>query len=109
MLLCSAIPDYPLAVATRSQPCEDGVPVIVSDRYDRGHVIACDARARDYGACAGQTTTQAVAAAPQARVLVYDAVMGVQLWNDMLDALDAVTPLVDDAAPGIAYLDMHGI
>ncbi|MGC1381861.1 MAG: hypothetical protein WA814_12665 [Candidatus Baltobacteraceae bacterium] len=30
-------------------------------------------------------------------------------WEEMLDALDAVSPLVDDARPGLAYLDMHGI
>ena len=27
----------------------------------------------------------------------------------MLDALDAVSPLVDDVRPGLAFLDMHGI
>ncbi len=30
-------------------------------------------------------------------------------WEEMLDALDAVTPLIDDARPGLAFLDMHGI
>lgn len=30
-------------------------------------------------------------------------------WQDVLDALDAVTPLVDDARPGLAFLEMHGI
>ncbi|MBV9718119.1 MAG: hypothetical protein JOZ77_02285 [Candidatus Eremiobacteraeota bacterium] len=32
-----------------------------------------------------------------------------QLWEEMLDALDAVSPLVDDVRPGLAFLDMHGI
>ncbi|HYL26784.1 MAG TPA: hypothetical protein VEW74_03055 [Candidatus Nitrosotalea sp.] len=31
------------------------------------------------------------------------------LWEEMLDALDAVSPLVDDARPGLAFLDLHGI
>lgn len=31
------------------------------------------------------------------------------LWEEMLDALDAVSPLIDDAAAGLAFLDMHGI
>ncbi len=31
------------------------------------------------------------------------------LWDEMLDALDAVSPLVDDVRPGLAFLDMHGI
>jgi hypothetical protein len=30
------------------------------------------------------------------------------LWNEMLDALDVVSPLIEDARPGLAYLDMHG-
>ncbi|HEY1867288.1 MAG TPA: hypothetical protein VGG70_03270, partial [Candidatus Cybelea sp.] len=39
--------------------------------------------------------------------LLIDA--GRALWNEMLDALDAVSPLVDDARLGLAFLDMHGI
>jgi protein ImuB len=34
---------------------------------------------------------------------------GRELWEEMLDALDAVSPLVDDVRPGLAFLDMHGI
>jgi hypothetical protein len=30
-------------------------------------------------------------------------------WEEMLDALDAVSPLIDDVRPGLAFLDMHGI
>ncbi|MFY9711227.1 MAG: hypothetical protein WAK88_13765, partial [Candidatus Cybelea sp.] len=29
-------------------------------------------------------------------------------WEELLDALDAVTPLIDDVRSGLAYLDMHG-
>ncbi len=31
------------------------------------------------------------------------------LWEEMLDALDAVSPLIDDVRPGLVFLDMHGI
>src|ERR1700722_4276977 len=30
-------------------------------------------------------------------------------WEEMLDALDAVSPLIDDVRPGLAFLEMHGI
>ena len=30
------------------------------------------------------------------------------VWHEMLDALDAVTPLIEDARVGTAFLDMHG-
>jgi nucleotidyltransferase/DNA polymerase involved in DNA repair len=112
MLLCVSIPDYPLAVVRRS--CGDdnsgGVsPLIVADRPDRGHVLAVDERASDAGARAGQTVTQAVATAARARVAVYDASHGHAVWEEVLDALDAVSPLVDDVRPGLAFLDMRGI
>lgn len=31
------------------------------------------------------------------------------LWEEMLDALDVVSPLIDGIRPGLAFLDMHGI
>jgi impB/mucB/samB family C-terminal domain len=31
------------------------------------------------------------------------------LWEEMLDVLDAVSPLVEDASAGRAFLDMHGV
>jgi protein ImuB len=31
------------------------------------------------------------------------------LWPEILDALDAVTPLIEDARPGLAFLEMHGV
>jgi hypothetical protein len=32
-----------------------------------------------------------------------------ELWEDVLDALDGVSPLIEDVRPGLAFLDMHGI
>lgn len=29
-------------------------------------------------------------------------------WEELLDALDAVSPLIDDARPGLAFVDMRG-
>lgn len=31
------------------------------------------------------------------------------VWEELLDALDALSPLVDDTRPGLAFLDMRGI
>jgi nucleotidyltransferase/DNA polymerase involved in DNA repair len=108
VLLCVNISDYPLAVVRHEERETEDVPLIVADRFDRGHVLAVDRRAGEAGARAGQTVTQAVAAS-RARVAVYDAVRGRVLWEDVLDALDAVSPLVDDVRPGLAFLDMRGI
>ena len=30
-------------------------------------------------------------------------------WEEMIDALDAVSPLLEDVRPGLVFADMHGI
>ncbi len=109
MLLCVTIPDYALAVAVLDDTVADGAPVMLADRRERGRAIAVDAQARACGARVGQTIAQATAAADGARVLVYDAPRARALWDDLLDALDAVTPLVDGEELGVAYLEMEGV
>ncbi len=108
MLLCVRVPHYPLAVVLDGASAGD-VPVIVTDRIDRGRVIALDERAYRDGSRVGQTVAQAVAATSRARIAVYEPVRGRALWQEMLDALDAVTPLIDDVRDGISFLDMRGI
>ena len=109
-LLCVHVPAFKLAVARRDRP---GVPAaqaaVLSDKPDRGRVIAVDAAAYELGARIGHTVLQARAAAGGVHVLVHDESRSHAVWNDMLDALDAVSPLVDDSGEGTAYLDMRGI
>jgi nucleotidyltransferase/DNA polymerase involved in DNA repair len=81
----------------------------LADKPDRGRVIEVDAAAHELGARAGQTVLQARAAAGGIHVLVHDAPRSHAVWNDMLDALDTISPLVDDSGEGTAYLDMRGI
>ncbi len=38
-----------------------------------------------------------------------DAVGATILWDDMLDRLDVLSPLVASSTPGIAYVDMRGV
>ena len=112
MLLCVHVPAFRLSVARRDDvrglPRDE--PAILADKRDRGHVIECDAAAHTLGARPGQTILQARAATGGgAHVFVHDAARTHVVWHDMLDALDAVTPLVDDSGEGTAYLDMRGI
>lgn len=41
--------------------------------------------------------------------VLVDAMSDAAAWEMMLDALDAISPLVDDVRPGLAYLDMRGM
>jgi protein ImuB len=108
MLLCVHVPAFRLCVARQGFPA--GEPAVLADKHDRGHVIECDEAAHALGARPGQTVLQARAATGGGvRVFVHDAARARVVWHDMLDALDAVTPLVDDSGEGTAYLDMRGI
>jgi hypothetical protein len=107
MLLCVHVPAFRLAVARRGTGNRGDV-FLLADKADRGRVLEVDERAHALGARAGQTVLQACVAAGGARVLVHDAPYAHTVWEDMLDELDALSPLVDDAAEGTAYVEMRG-
>jgi hypothetical protein len=45
----------------------------------------------------------------QPRILCLLVDVGEREWASVLDALDAVSPLIDDVRPGLLYLDMRGM
>src|SRR6185312_12947783 len=61
------------------------------------------------GARAGMTLVQGQAAARDATVVIDDPAEDIRVWQAILDALDAASPLIEDAGLGCAYLEMHGI
>jgi nucleotidyltransferase/DNA polymerase involved in DNA repair len=108
MLLCIHVAAFRLAVARRLFPNGAGDHFILADKADRGRVLEVDERAHALGARPGQTVLQACVAAGGTRVLVHDAAHAHAVWEDMLDELDTLSPLVDDAAEGTAYVEMRG-
>jgi protein ImuB len=84
-------------------------PVLVADKIERGRVVECSPVATALGARPGMTLVQAQAAARDARVVVDDPRRDIEVWQAMLDALDAASPLVEDAGLGCAFLEMQGI
>ena len=118
MLLCVHVPAFRLSVARRDDVRRlphDRPAILVS--FDKlrmtsrqARVVECDTAAHALGARPGQTVLQSAAATGgSAAVFVHDAARTRVVWHDMLDALDAVTPLVDDSGEGTAYLEMRGI
>lgn len=91
------------------RPLLDGRPALLVDKLERGMVLDTSALAADLGARPGMTLTQAVACAREAEVYVDDRARCRALWDQLLEALDAASPLVEDAAEGTAYLEMRGI
>jgi protein ImuB len=109
-IVCVIVPEFRLGVARLADPT---VPrsgaLLVADRFERGRVIECSAAAAALGVRPGTTRVAARAAARDARVVLDDPGRDNARWQQMLDALDAASPVVDDAGLGCAYLEMHGI
>lgn len=108
-IVCALVPAYKVAVARLAEPALRGRPTLVVDRLERGHVLALDEAAYALGARPGMTLLQAGACAREAAVAVDDPAAGRRLWERALDALDAASPLVEDAGDGVALLEMRGI
>jgi protein ImuB len=108
-IVCVLVPSYKVEVARLARTELRGEAVLVADKIERGHVIDLDARAFALGARAGMTLLQASACVREAVTVVDDPARNRTLWDAVLDALDAASPLVEDAGEGAAFLEMRGI
>jgi len=108
-IVCVWIPAFRLAVARLRGDVALDAPVIVADRLERGRVVDCSLPAAALGVRPGMTLVQAQAVANEARTVVDDPARDAAVWETVLEALDAASPLVEDAGWGRAFLEMHGI
>jgi protein ImuB len=108
--VCLWIPAFRLAVARLTHAGVDlDAPLILADRVERGRVVDCTLTAAALGVRPGMTLVQAQAVATDARTVFDDPAADTRVWAEVLEALDAVSPIVEDAGLGRAFLEMHGI
>jgi len=108
-VVCVWIPAFRLAVARLTQAVDLDAPVLVADKIERGRVVDCSLPATALGVRPGMTLVQAQAVAPEARTVLDDVARDGAIWQAVLDALDAASPLVQDDGWGRALLEMQGI
>jgi protein ImuB len=109
-VVCVWIPAFRLAVARLTQPAVDlDAPLILADRIERGHVVDCTLTAAALGVRRGMTLVQAQAVALEARTVFDDPAADARAWAEVLDALDAASPLVEDDELGRAFVEMQGV
>ena len=109
-IICVWVPAFRLAVARLTQAGIDlDAPLILADRVERGRVVDCTLTAAALGVRPGMTLVQAQAVASEARTAFDDPAADARVWAEVLDALDAASPLVEDGGFGRAFLEMHGI
>jgi protein ImuB len=99
------LPGLPLQAVGRDDPAMRERPVAITD----GTVVrARNLRAVAAGVAVGMTVAEAATHAPDL-TLAPDAPRRTQaLWDVVLDHLDTLGPVVEDAGPGLALVDLTG-
>src|ERR1700722_12233625 len=108
-IICLWIPAFRLAVARLTQSVDLDAPVIVTAKLERGRAVDCSLPAGAHGVRPGMTLVQAQAVANEARTVVDDRERDAAIWAGVLEALDAASPLVEDAGWGRSFPERHGI
>jgi len=107
---CLLIPLFPLAARLRSEPDLAGEAVaILAGNGQAARVVAASKPARRAGVRAGLTLREARAVLPGLIARGSDPECERSAREAALEAAETVSPRVEDAAPGEAYLDVDGL
>lgn len=102
---CLLVPSFPLAARLRAEPALAREPLALLDGQ---RVVAATAPARKAGVRRGLSGPQARALAPSLALAPRDREAEAAARQALLEACEAFSPLVEDAGPGVAYLDLEG-
>jgi protein ImuB len=109
-LACLFVPDFPAVAAIRAEPCLRGQPVVIlAEAAPARIVIAADRRARERGVAPGMTEAEVVAR-PRSVVCRRRVPEHEQAAEQaLLEMAWAHSPRVENAGPGVLYLDLGGL
>lgn len=108
-IACVLIPEFPLVVQLRDQPELYEEPVALAENSsDRSKVLHTNIQAADQGISSGMTVVQAKNVCPELCVLIKDAKKEQHRFDELLRELQRFSPFIEEANPGIAYLDVSG-
>ena len=110
-IACLWVPDLPLVAALRAEPqlCSQPLAVVQAGRDlgGRAHVLGATPAADGVGA--GQTLAEARATCPRLLTRESSPERERAAAQAAREAAAAVSPRVEEAAPGLVYLDVAGL
>lgn len=104
---CLAIPSLAFACEMAGRPALAGSPVALSDEV-RARIVEVTPEARRRGVRAGMTLLDAVGLCPTLTVLEPRPALVTRIAEALIEALGAVSPLVEEARPGTVFADLRG-
>jgi nucleotidyltransferase/DNA polymerase involved in DNA repair len=109
-IACVVIPRFPLAVELLAQPELRGRPVVIGGAPDeRKAVVVCSPEAEREGVRRGMPLRQARALCRDAVFIEARHGLYRECHTRMLDALDQISPVIEDAGLGCAYAGVDGL
>ncbi|MDA0988868.1 MAG: DNA polymerase Y family protein [Chloroflexi bacterium] len=105
---CVLIPHFAVQIEVRRCPDLQGKPVVlVHSKGSRRFIY--DASPRASGVSPGMALSTALGRCKEAVLLDANLPLYQTASKVLLDALSRVSPVVEDSAPGLAYVDVHGL
>jgi DNA polymerase IV len=104
-----SIPRFPCAVELLRNPRLDRAPLIVGDADEPKRVLDCSSSAARSGVRPGMPIRAALGHCPDAAVLPPDPVLYRARWQAILEALDSISPEIEDEEMGRAYVNVSGL
>src|SRR5947209_19157761 len=109
-LACLLLPLFRLAARLRSEPeLVREALVVVEGNGNAARVLAATRLAREAGVRPGLTLPQARALCPKLVARARDEPCERSAQEALLEAAEGFSPRVEDAGPGLAFLDVDGI
>jgi nucleotidyltransferase/DNA polymerase involved in DNA repair len=106
---CVWLPHFPIAIERRNSPALNRRSVIIGDTTEqRGGVLDCSAEAEGQGVRVGMPLRQALGLCPSASFLPPDLPRYGDAFDQIVRALETMSPLVDPASLGCAFIGLDG-
>lgn len=111
VVACVFIPHFPLRVEILRHPELDGLPLALTDLAGAGRrrIVECSPEAVERGLRGGMPLREAIGACPEAVILTSDPVAYANAFADLLGTLGTVSPSVEAAERGTAFVDLRGL
>jgi len=107
---CVWLPHFPIAIERRNSPALNRRAVVIGETTEqRGAVLDCSAEAEGQGVRVGMPLRQALALCPSASFVPPDLPRYGDAFDQILRALETMSPLVDPAALGCAFIGLDGL
>ena len=109
-IACVLIPHFPVAVERQRDPALNARPLVIGETPDqRKAVLDCSPEAEAQGVRAGMPLRQALAVCRDAVFLPPHPSRYSDVFDSVLDVLESISPEVEQASLGRAYLNAGGL